>query len=124
MNNSKLAITCCLWNNPRLTKKELLDSLKLVEAIVQESHFTRKIVRCKTCGQLYLYQFIEEVDWEGGNDTQFFKWIPVKDIEHAYELSKKTVMQILNLPCIRIDFEKDMENPKGPYIYKFRKDSK
>lgn len=106
---------CCLWTEETISKKDLRDSFKLVEIIEQESHNSKKIMECKKCGQLYLYHFTEEVDWEGGKDEQYFQWIPVTSLKHAHELCKKPIPYLLALTSIRIDFTKDMKEPKGPF---------
>lgn len=111
---------CHLWTDGKISKTDLLDSLEVVEVIEQDSHFTRKILRCKECGQLFLYQFFEEVDWEGGNDAQFYLWIPVDTISRAKKFCKKSALEVQTLPGIRIDFSKEMKEPIGPY--KFPKD--
>ena len=112
---------CHLWTKKSLLKNDLKDSLEVVEIIEQESHNSKKIMKCKDCGQLYLYHFVEEVDWEEGNDDQCFQWIPVRSVEEARELCKKHIFYLLALPSIRIDFTKNMKEPKGPYKSKYSK---
>ena len=79
-------IKCCLWNASKIDRHDLSRTLIPVEIIDHESHFTRKILKCKECGQIFLYQFNEDVDWIDGNDDQYYKWIPVENIEKAREL--------------------------------------
>ncbi len=108
---------CHLLADEKISKTDLLDSLDVVEVIEQDSHFTRKILRCKECGQLFLYQFYEQVDWEGGNDPQYYLWIPVKNIPQAKKLNKKSALELRTLPGIRIDFSKEMTRPTEPYLF-------
>lgn len=110
-------MNCCLWKADKIEKKKLINSLHTLEVIEQESHFTRKILECKNCGQVYLYEFTEEVDWEDGNDKQLFRWFPVESIYEAWKLAETPPIGLINHPAIRIDFSKDMQNPKGPYKY-------
>ena len=120
MNDSGNAyFKCCIWNSGELDKHELSRSLITVEVIDHDSHFTRKILKCKKCGQIHLYQFNEEVDWIDGQDEQYYKWFPVKDIDEARQLCNKSILQLLNLPSIRIDFSKKMKSPKGPYKFNY-----
>ena len=112
-------IECCLWNSSEINKHDLIRSLVTVEVIEHDSHFTRKILKCKKCGQLFLYQFNEDVDWIDGEDEQFYKWIPVESLEKARELGEKSVLQLLTLPSIRIDYTKIMKDPHGPYKYDY-----
>ncbi len=112
-------ITCCIWTDNDLTNKKLSKLLECIDVITQESHSSRKILKCRECGQLYLYVFEEEVDWDKGNDEQLFRWIPVENIDQAIDLSKKSVFRLLSQPSIRIDFSKEMTQPKGPYKIDF-----
>jgi len=118
-DNKSSRISCCIWTQENLTEKVLHDSLKCIIILDQHSHSSRKILQCKECGQLYLYLFEEEVDWEEGNDGQIYRWIPVENTHKAEELCSKSIPELIFLPSIRIDFSKEMKEPKGPYKVDF-----
>jgi len=40
-------------------------------------------VACRTCGQRFLSEFTEEVDWIDGEDPQAWSLVPVSDAEAA-----------------------------------------
>ena len=71
---------CHLWNLDHPTPQ---GEMELVKNYVDESHFDRALMRCRQCGQLYFYEWYEEIDWESGNDPSYATWIPVeeKDID-------------------------------------------
>ncbi len=37
-------------------------------AYADESHFQRYLLKCRECGQLYFFEFLEEIDWSHGKD--------------------------------------------------------
>lgn len=69
---------CALWREPEATvAKGLRSVFVLVETFARESHWWRYLLRCRECGQLYVFEFYEEVDWEGGQDPQYSTWVPI-----------------------------------------------
>jgi formylmethanofuran dehydrogenase subunit E len=58
---------CHLWQTETVAEDELM-KLEDVETFLDESHLIRRLKRCNECGQLYFYQFLEEIDWEKGDD--------------------------------------------------------
>ncbi|MGH9425939.1 MAG: hypothetical protein ACRD2L_06520, partial [Terriglobia bacterium] len=45
-------------------------SLTCEADLVDEPHFSIKILVCPSCSQRFLYAFTETINWEGGNDMQ------------------------------------------------------
>jgi predicted RNase H-like HicB family nuclease len=82
--------TCHLWQKEIVTKDDL--DFAVVAEIFKSSHFDRFVVRCKRCGQLYLYEFVEEGKW-GGGDTIHTAFIPVE---------QRDIGQLRNEPSVRI----------------------
>lgn len=74
---------CELWTEPEATvAKGLRPVFELIETYAKESHWWRYLLKCRECGQLYVFDFYEEIDWEGGQDPQFTTWVPVSgDLE-------------------------------------------
>ena len=52
---------CHLWQTVTVPEDEL-QKLEVVETFLEESHLMRRLKRCNDCGQLYFYQFREEID--------------------------------------------------------------
>jgi hypothetical protein len=55
------------------------DDTELVKSFEDESHLFRALFRCKNCGQLYFYEWSEEIDWVHGDDPQYQTWVPVEE---------------------------------------------
>jgi hypothetical protein len=102
-----------LWEKPELIDESLDSVFERVETFVDESHLSRELLRCKDCGQLYFFEFYEEIDWKDGNDPQYSKYIPVETDAEIEMLKKASPLKLLEyLPQLRHDFPKDAKSPK------------
>jgi len=99
----KSPIKCHLWKKKKLTPKDL--QFEEVKSIIESSHFDRSIYKCKRCGQLYFYEFYEEIDWLGGNDKIYTTYIPIDADEKIIEnLNERTPLELLAVsPMLRWD---------------------
>lgn len=76
----KVPTQCALWKDPDATvAKGLRSQFALLDTVVKESHWWRYLLKCRGCGQLYVYEFTEEIDWADGDDPQFVTWVPVEN---------------------------------------------
>jgi hypothetical protein len=107
--------SCHLWTAKDLTREEIYSALEEVRVYEDSSHLGRSLKRCKSCGQLYFYEFYEEIDWSGGDDPQYITFIPVEDEESARNLSGLSQLDLLKYRSIRIDFPSGAEKPSMPY---------
>ncbi|MDD4062743.1 MAG: hypothetical protein PHV25_03200 [Candidatus Pacebacteria bacterium] len=107
---------CHLWRKEDLNNSDLrLNNFEELTVFTNSSHLTRKLLKCKDCGQLYFYEFYEEIDFIGGNDPQYQTFIPVETEEKAKEISKEDLLEIHNhSPRILIDFPEEAEKPLLP----------
>jgi hypothetical protein len=70
---------CALWTDPEATlANPLKQQFALHATFVEESHWWRYLLECRECGQRYVYEFHEEVDWADGDDPQYVTLVPVK----------------------------------------------
>lgn len=75
---------------------------------VDESHLSRKLEKCRECGQLYFYEFYEEIDWVNGNDPQYQLYIPVALSEDAASLANMVRTEFLGfIPRLQSDWPAD-----------------
>jgi hypothetical protein len=58
-------------------------ALRRVVALVEESHFSVRVVTCGACGQAFASVFCETIDWRGGNDPQEWLLLPLTSHEAA-----------------------------------------
>jgi len=49
--------------------------------VVDAAHFHLRIHVCRVCSQKFLKSFYEEIDWEDGDDPQFFAVVPITPAE-------------------------------------------
>ncbi|MDO8492197.1 MAG: HD domain-containing protein [bacterium] len=115
----KAPIKCALWEKPELVKEPMKERFELLETFADESHLFRYLLKCHECGQLYFFEFYEEIDWEHGNDPQYTTWIPIDTPEDAQKLSKLSPLELLQfLPRLQKDFPKDAKIPSLRWVGK------
>ena len=79
----KTPANCHLWQLEKPTAEDLFGCFDTVEVFEDESHDRSCLLKCKTCGQLYYYEFHEEIDWAEGNDPAHRIYIPVETWDEA-----------------------------------------
>jgi hypothetical protein len=108
----KAPTQCALWKKPELLDERRENRFELLETFVDESHLSRDLLKCKECGQLYFFEFYEEIDWEDGDDPQYSKYIPVGTRAEIEMLKKASPFQLWQYrPQLRRDFPKDAKSP-------------
>jgi hypothetical protein len=85
---------CHLWQKEILDSKDLREAFQLVESYIDESHLHKTLMQCKTCGQLYFYEFYEEIDWDDGRDLQYQTYIPVDTEEEIVALKTASLLEL------------------------------
>ena len=55
--------------------------LTRLEELIDESHFSVAILICPRCGQRHVSIFTEMIDWEDGNDPQYWTLMPITEVE-------------------------------------------
>ncbi len=110
---------CQLWQKEQLTSEDIQinSHFDILNTFEDDDHLIRRLLRCKDCGQLYFYEFYEEIDWEGGNDPQYRTYIPIESEEEASRLAQKSPLELLSLhPRLQRDWPADAEKPKIRWI--------
>ncbi len=112
--------TCHLWNEEYTKEdKNISDDFEQLFTYIDDSHLIRRLLKCKDCGQLYFYEFYEEIDWVNGYDPQYRTWIPVRTKEDAKKLSVMQVIEILEFfPRLQSDWPAYAEKPKFKWFGK------
>ncbi|MBU1033186.1 hypothetical protein KJ937_04645 [Patescibacteria group bacterium] len=101
---------CHLWKDANITMGEVINSLECIKTYVKDSHFSRKLMKCTDCGQLYVKEFYETVDWEDGEDPQYHTFVPVINEKDAEEVNKANINEIHAFsPRLNIDWPKGKE---------------
>jgi hypothetical protein len=103
---------CRLWTHPEIVTNGISKNFELIETYAEESHWSRRLLKCRECGQLYFYEFNEEVDWESGDDPQCTTLIPVKTEEEIEALKGASPLQLASfLPRLQKDWPKGAKAP-------------
>ncbi|UYO54599.1 hypothetical protein [Rhodopseudomonas palustris] len=115
----KQPIQCELWEKPELARLPIRECFELLETIAYESHHWRYLLRCRECGQLYFFEFLEFIDWKHGNDPQYSTYIPVETAEEIEILKSTSPGQLLLFyPRLQIDRPSDAKSPSVSWIGK------
>jgi hypothetical protein len=115
----KAPTQCALWAKPELIQQRMdrTNHFELLETFVDESHLIRDLLKCKECGQLYFAEFYEEIDWEDGDDPQYWTYIPVVTGAEIEVLKKASSLKLLeHLPQLRRDWPKGAKSPKTYWL--------
>jgi hypothetical protein len=115
----KTPTQCALWENPRLIGRSPEQFFKRIDTYVDESHLMRSLLSCRECGQLYFYEFYEEIDWKDGDDPQYQTYIPVETDVEIEALKNASTVELLQFsPRLQRDFPKGAEQPDTRWIGK------
>ena len=110
---------CVLWHEPDRIQTGLRDLLDLVETYLDDSHWSRSLLRCRECGQLYFYEFYEVVDWEGGDDASYSTLIPLADANAAEALKTTSPVELLQfVPRLQWDYPREAKAASVRWIGK------
>lgn len=96
------------------TQQELNQELVELSVGIVESHWSRRLMQCRSCGQLFAKEFYEEVDWVNGNDPQFITYIPLAAAESFVELATNLPAPMSwrqHVPCLCSDWPSNAELP-------------
>ncbi len=84
--------------------------------LIDELHFQVMILTCHNCTQRFLSVFTEMVDWADGDDSQYWKLLPVTEAEVADLLQQRESLTEVKLEalgpgrrCLWRDFPKGSE---------------
>ena len=114
----KEPIRCILWKSPELVEPAAV-RFEPVATYDDTNHWSRALLKCRECGQLYFYEFYEEIDHAGGEDPQYRSYIPVTDEEDAAKLAKMMPFELLTFtPRLQTDFPREAKHPGVCWIGK------
>jgi hypothetical protein len=113
---------CILWrNSEHLENMHRL--LSTIETYLDESHHIRRLMKCRECGQLYFYEFLEFIDYVNGDDPQYRTYIPVTSAEHAAILTDLPHWELATCaPAIHSDWPKEQQKSRVAWAGRSRFD--
>jgi hypothetical protein len=113
-------LQCHLWQKKTISTSDIgPDTFTVLRTYEDESHFIRRLLQCKDCGQLYFYEFTEEIDWERGEDPQYRTFIPVPSEAEAEVLNQLQPIELLQFfPRLQSDWPANAAAPIVSWIKK------
>jgi hypothetical protein len=117
----KKPIKCHLWRKKNFKKDDLYikNNFDVLHTFEDDNHLSRCLVKCKNCGQLYFYEFLEFIDWEKGNDPQYDTFIPVETKAEAEKIAEMSFFELsLFRPCLRKDWPSTQDEPNIYWVGK------
>jgi hypothetical protein len=108
---------CILWREPERIESDRAAFFECLETFEDDSHLTRHLFKCRECGQLYFYEFYEEIDWDEGDDWQYWTYIPVTGDADVEMMLKESPIGLLRFtPRLQRDFPKGAKTVRIAWI--------
>jgi hypothetical protein len=101
-------VNCVLWKKETLLAEDLYDLFDEVHVFHQNVNSSKRLLRCKECGQLYLYEFTGSGTLP--NESLQVMYFPVKQIGKVLEAAKS------GLPRIEVLWPAGQEKPTAQWI--------
>jgi hypothetical protein len=119
MQHFKAPTQCVLWDHPELIDGPIKERFELVEEYESDSHFWRYLLKCRECGQVYFFQFYEEIDWVDGRDPHDVALIPVETDGQVETLKATSPLGVLQFsPRLHRSYTKEAERQEIYWIGK------
>jgi hypothetical protein len=81
-NNRAQAHGCAkCWPESADSAWEARSCLDQQRELIDDSHFHVLVLSCPECGQAFLSVFMESIDWDDGDDPQFWSVVPIEGAE-------------------------------------------
>src|SRR4051812_45545442 len=110
---------CVLWNNPDLVAGPREALFEHLETYTDDNHLFRSLCRCRECGQLYFFEFYDEIDWDEGDDPSYATYIAVESDAEIETLKSASTFELLKyFPRLQRDWPKGAEAPTTRWIGK------
>lgn len=97
---------------------EARGALTLRKELIDESHFIVIILGCNSCEQRFVSVFTETIDWQDGDDPQYWTLLPITEEEAASLNEQQNSLDETNLNSLGRDRRSlQREHPKtGPLL--------
>ena len=96
------------------------DGLTRLKELIDESHFIAAILVCPRCAQRYVSIFTEMIDWEDGNDPQYWTLMPITGPEAEGLIQQETSLNEMRLNALgrgRRSLQRDHPKAGPPQVF-------
>ena len=102
------------WPSDAWAAWKARDGLDHKSELIDESHFHVMILGCSACCQQYVSIFTERIDWQGGDDPQYWTLMPITDAEANDLIANRTALDEMSLNAVgRLRQSLRFDHPKG-----------
>ncbi|HWB87283.1 MAG TPA: hypothetical protein VG675_24285 [Bryobacteraceae bacterium] len=77
------------WPQAAHAAWEARRALSIADQLIEESHFHVMTLACPHCSQRFLSVFTETIDWDDGDDPQYWTLLPLTETEAADLLEQR-----------------------------------
>ncbi|MCA1850517.1 MAG: hypothetical protein LC672_05595 [Acidobacteria bacterium] len=94
--------------------------LTRLKELIDESHFSVAILACPRCSQRYVSIFAEMIDWEDGNDPQYWTLLPISEAEAEGLIRQETSLSEVSLNALgrgRRSLRRDHPKAGPPLVF-------
>lgn len=106
------------WPSDASEAWEARAGLTRAAELIDQSHFHVMILVCPDCAQNFVSVFTEQVDWEDGEDPQYWKLFPLTRAEAKHLTRRRRSVTGASLKgfgsdrrCLQTDFPKGVDEP-------------
>lgn len=103
------------WPSSAEAAWEARSELTHAQELIEESHFHVMILECARCTQRFVSIFTEMIDWEDGDDPQYWTLLPITETEAADLVRRRDSLTEASLDalgrgrrCLSHDYPKAM----------------
>lgn len=96
------------------------DGLTRQKELIDESHFIVAILVCPICDQRYVSIFTELIDWEHGEDPQYWRLMPITEAEAEGLIQQETSLNEESLNALgprRRGLRRDHPKVGSPQVF-------
>ncbi|MEM1372925.1 MAG: hypothetical protein AAGF78_00945 [Pseudomonadota bacterium] len=109
---------CRLYKAPEETLALPMDEAFTLLKERDGSHEWGYILACRDCGQHFVFDAVEIVDFVGGDDALYISYIPAADLAEAERIFELSPWELLKIrPALRKDFPTGASKPTITWVF-------
>lgn len=96
--------------------------IELTRGLYMESHEGYALCHCNSCGQMYLEQYREFINWSGGDDEWWERWVPLtaeelSEVNRLFPNEAADYDEVPHLAAIMLRRGRLTEDPEGEFYW-------
>ena len=117
-----MILGCDGCRTPPPVETELV--LEHTRSLYIESHEGYALYRCRSCGQMFLAEFHEIIDWVGGEDDLWQRWMPLTaeelaEVDQLFPEEATDYDEVPRLTALMHRRGRLTKDPEGEFFWSF-----